>query len=286
VTLYNIVNPGSLVSGQPQDVSQVLANFTAIQNVLNGNIDGANLAAGGVANSKLAGYPWANADIAAGAAIAYSKLSLAGSVVNADVAAAAAIAPSKFAGFPNDATKYLAGDGSWPVLSAGGGGALTMFYDSGAAGVVFPVASITTTSLPQTAKHLLVVWRCTSTLAGLDTMLMRVNGATTGYYGEQVTAQVSSIAAAATSNASATTIGFLGQNTGFGGGGFVFISDYAQSVYKAITCVGFGVNSVPNSSLYIGGNFSNISAAWTTLTFLPNTGPNLSTGRFTVYGLG
>lgn len=48
-------------------------------------------------NTSLAGYPWVNADIAAGAAIVASKIS----------------------GYPADATKFLAGDGTW--ISAGGG---------------------------------------------------------------------------------------------------------------------------------------------------------------------
>lgn len=43
MTAYNIVNAASLVAGQPEDVSQVLANFQAIQSILNGNVDGANL---------------------------------------------------------------------------------------------------------------------------------------------------------------------------------------------------------------------------------------------------
>lgn len=47
-----------MVAGQPEDVSQVLANFNAIAAVLNGNIDDANIkAAAAIAISKLAGYP-------------------------------------------------------------------------------------------------------------------------------------------------------------------------------------------------------------------------------------
>src|SRR5438105_2307762 len=56
--LYNIVNAASMVGGQPEDVSQVLANFQAIQNVLNGGIDNTNInAAAAIAPSKIAGYP-------------------------------------------------------------------------------------------------------------------------------------------------------------------------------------------------------------------------------------
>ena len=71
MSLYNIVNPASMVAGQPEDVSQVLANFQAIQAVLNGGIDDSNINATG------------------------------------------AISPSKLAGYPNDATKALFGNGTW-----------------------------------------------------------------------------------------------------------------------------------------------------------------------------
>lgn len=54
---YNVINAGLLVSGQPEDISQVLANFNAIRAIINAlkddNID--PTAALGIA--KLAGYP-------------------------------------------------------------------------------------------------------------------------------------------------------------------------------------------------------------------------------------
>src|SRR5215831_373279 len=46
MTAYNIVNPGSLVPGQPEDVTQVLANLQAIQSVVNGSLDNSNIAVG------------------------------------------------------------------------------------------------------------------------------------------------------------------------------------------------------------------------------------------------
>lgn len=58
LTTYNIVSPGALVAGQPEDISVVLANFQAIATILNGGIDNANInAAAAIALSKLAGYP-------------------------------------------------------------------------------------------------------------------------------------------------------------------------------------------------------------------------------------
>jgi hypothetical protein len=75
VGFYNVVNAGSLISGQPEDISQVLANFNAIAAVLNGGLD--------------------NSNVAGAAAIAYSKLALSNSIKNADVDPAAAIEASK-----------------------------------------------------------------------------------------------------------------------------------------------------------------------------------------------
>jgi microcystin-dependent protein len=58
MTTYNIISPTAMVPGQPEDISVVLANFTAIAAVLNGGIDNANVnAAAAIAASKLAGYP-------------------------------------------------------------------------------------------------------------------------------------------------------------------------------------------------------------------------------------
>jgi|SRR5215471_658281 len=51
---YNVINAPSMQSGQPEDVSQVLANFNAIASVLNGNVDNSNIAtAAAIALTKL-----------------------------------------------------------------------------------------------------------------------------------------------------------------------------------------------------------------------------------------
>jgi hypothetical protein len=58
VTAYNVISPASLVAGQPEDISVILANLQAIQGVLNGGIDNANInGAAAISASKLAGYP-------------------------------------------------------------------------------------------------------------------------------------------------------------------------------------------------------------------------------------
>jgi hypothetical protein len=58
MTAYNVISPGSLQAGQPEDISVILSNLQAIQGVLNGGIDNGNInAAAAIAASKLAGYP-------------------------------------------------------------------------------------------------------------------------------------------------------------------------------------------------------------------------------------
>jgi hypothetical protein len=53
---YNVVNPGSMVFGQPEDVSQVLANFQAIAALVNGNLDDYNIKpSAGIQSSKIQG---------------------------------------------------------------------------------------------------------------------------------------------------------------------------------------------------------------------------------------
>lgn len=72
---YNVTGAASLVSGQSEDVSQILANFNLIATVINGGID------------------------------------------NSNINAAAAILASKLAGYPTDGAKFLAGDGTWKVVT-------------------------------------------------------------------------------------------------------------------------------------------------------------------------
>jgi hypothetical protein len=77
MTAYNVLTPSALAPGQPEDITVVLANFNAIAAVINA-LD--------------------NSNIAAAAAIAYSKLNLAGSILGTDIAPGAAIPPARIAG--------------------------------------------------------------------------------------------------------------------------------------------------------------------------------------------
>lgn len=70
--------------------------------------------------NQLADNAVTNVKVAAAAAIAYTKLALAGKIkLDSDVDVTTALAIARLAGFPNDATKRLAGDGSWVTPAAG-----------------------------------------------------------------------------------------------------------------------------------------------------------------------
>ena len=108
------------------------------------NADIANGAA--IAYSKLAlTGQIVNADIAAAAAISYSKLQLAAAILNSDIANAAAIDLHKL-NIPNDATKVALGDGTWGAPPAGGGGTVGSQLDYAQI-----TANVTTTTATEAA---------------------------------------------------------------------------------------------------------------------------------------
>jgi hypothetical protein len=81
----------------------------------------ADLNSGTLPLARLSGIT--NTEIAAGAAIAYSKLNLTGAILNADLAGSIALSKLSITGTP-DGTKFLRDDGVW--AAAGGGGGLTV----------------------------------------------------------------------------------------------------------------------------------------------------------------
>lgn len=173
---YNVINPASMVAGQPEDVSQILANLQAISGVLNGGLDNSNISsAAAIARAKLDfGLGLGNADIAAAAAIAYSKLNLAGSIVNADIAAGAAIAFTKLGSWT---WAYFGGVGNY---GAGGDKNQRTFTNASVALDVrssnYPtwvtVPANMSFKFPEVGKYLVwhrigIAWQSTSEIAGL-----------------------------------------------------------------------------------------------------------------------
>lgn len=132
-----------------------------------------------------------DAQIAAGAGIAYSKLALAnsivsadivdGSIVNADINASAAIGIAKLAGYPTDATKFLRGDGTWAATA----GALVQICDStlAAPASLFDTNTILGGNIPSTYNHLMWRLQAASSAAGAaDNVYVRCNNDSAGNY--------------------------------------------------------------------------------------------------------
>ena len=118
------------------------SGIQAAYRVGSGGLTNADIANGAaIAYSKLAlTGQIVNADIAAAAAISYSKLQLAAAILNSDIANAAAIDLHKL-NIPNDATKVALGDGTWGAPPAGGGGTVGGQLDY--AQITAPVSGIT-----------------------------------------------------------------------------------------------------------------------------------------------
>lgn len=176
MTAYNVINPASLVAGQPEDVSQVLANLQAIAAVINGGIDASNITDGSISNAEIAvaagiarskldfGSGLVNADIAAAAAIAYSKLALSNSIVTGDVVnntlLAADHADGELLELLTKGTKRrisfgsgtMTFDGSGPFSNQGAGG-LTVAHGLGATPLFVGVALGSTAGVTNFCAH-------------------------------------------------------------------------------------------------------------------------------------
>jgi len=98
---YSVVNRALMAAGQPEDITQVVANLDAIAAILNGGLDDTN--------------------VNAAAAIQRSKLNFGAGLVNSDIAAAAAIADTKLAGLAVMGADINAGSANTDVAWDGGG---------------------------------------------------------------------------------------------------------------------------------------------------------------------
>jgi hypothetical protein len=231
----------------------------------------------------------AAAPVIAASAVTSAKIAD-GTIVNADVAAAAALAASKLAGYPSDVTKYLAGDGSWK-------GTPTLLWDS--SGVTFPTASITTISLPQTCKALLVTWRARTQLAAVsDSIYMRMNGdAGAGNYNwQRLYGFATTVGATEGLNTNQLYIGDAVGATGEGSStaaGLILIPGYtlsgARQPYVALNGVVRAASSATSGFLLAqitAGRWAS-TAAITTLNFAANGSFNNATDSyFAVWGIG
>lgn len=163
------------------------------------------------------------------------------------------------------------------ILSPG----LYKLWDSTEAGVVFPTASITTPPLPQTFKHLLVVFSLQGTANGFCNV--RVNSDASAIYWEDqmINGVFSQIAAGTGWNWS-----YLGAAANVRAVGRVQINNYSDALLGKSYVGGSYIQNDGSGTqrVFDQGGMYNSSAAVSTLTFISTAG-NLAAGtRITVYG--
>lgn len=192
-------------------------------------------------------------------------------------------------GTPGIAT-FLRGDGAWQK------GGMNLLWDSMDAGVTLPAASITTPSLDQSFKHLVIVGSCRSSATLLDTLNVRTNGlSTASYYWQDINANgtalsgASSAGTAGTSGAIAITEGDQASLPAARGSWFSIIPDYTNSSsYKHWIGGSMAVygGAAGNTPIYlVGGMSAAMSTALTSLTFFYATNNIMAGSRISVYGI-
>jgi hypothetical protein len=209
-------------------------------------------------------------------------------IVDANVDVAAALSPAKFKNYPNDASKVLAGDGSWPALNSGAN-SVPIGSEIVLAGAA---ATMDWTSIPSTYKHLLLYVKLRSSAGGGDTGAVQFNGDTAGNY-RSVAFGSSDAGTAPGATASTTifTVGYTGHipYSGSAAGMFAVVSFlfpyYADTSFNRVgmyTMIGF---TSANSSGLVGEGYWNNSAAINRITVKLASG-NLATGcRGQLYGM-
>jgi hypothetical protein len=276
MSLYNIVGSASLAAGQPEDVSQVVANLQAIQTILNGGIDDVN--------------------VRSTAAILLSKLNIPANInqVARGDGSWGALPIAALTGYPADIAQQVWGDGTWRKSGA------ALLWDTTDAAVTFPAASITSPSLSQGFKHLMVVWMARSNVAGLNAphYVQPNSDVVAGNYNyEHLRANAATAVAAESLNvATGLYMGEMAGSTSEAGGegvGVYFIFNYAAAVRKVTAGIsGTVVQASSATSGFLEGRLHsgrhNLAAAITTLKFVPGSGSfnAAADSRISVYGLG
>lgn len=146
-------------------------------------------------------------------------------------------------------------------------------------------ASITFSSIPQTATDLLVVYSVRITEAVvIGDMGMQINATTTGYSDRLLGGTGSSVFSQSISSGTYTKayLGFVAGNSATAstfGSGQVYIPNYTGSTNKSFSIDAVGENNATQSGLNIDAGLWANTAAITSLTFLPfNAGINLASG--------
>lgn len=169
-----------------------------------------------------------------------------------------------------------------------------LIYDSVDLGITLPIASLTTSTIPQTYKHLMVVYTARSSAAVVaDSLAMRWNGiSTAGYYDQFMQGSSTTVNGGSAQAATAIRIGTgAGASAGApnAGSGVVFIPSYKDTTfYHFYTALSGYMDGTVAGNLGIQAFFGAYAAgtAISSLTFLFPSGGNIVAGsRFSIYGL-
>lgn len=167
-----------------------------------------------------------------------------------------------------------------------------LLWDSVAAGVSLPAASITTPTLSASFKHLLVLWEAQVSESSMQYLGLRINGDSSGhYYGNRLTASGSTVATVYEGASTSAKVGLLGDanNAAYVGSGAIWIPNYASSVAHCFVAESTAVHDASSGNIMLGQfGFGKLDSgvAISTLTFLDQGGGNFVSGaRFSVYGV-
>lgn len=156
-------------------------------------------------------------------------------------------------------------------------------------------ASVTISSIPSTYKHLrLILEPRTDVAATSDVILLRFNADATAanYYTQYLSVTGATVASAEVLGTQTGLYlpGGAGSTASAGNGRIIIdITDYASTTMRR--CVTFqsyvhSANTTTNVKVYMGGgDWTNTSAAISSITFLPSAGANiLAASAYTLYG--
>jgi hypothetical protein len=217
---------------------------------------------------------------------AATKTVVNGNIDNANMAAAAAVAVTKLAtGGAGQVLGTLAGVNTWL-------GGLGQIADSTAGGAV---ASFDFTSIPGTYAHLLVMCSLRGDTAATSAAVQaRFNNDSAANYDDQrLTGSAAVPASAEALAATSATVGICPANTAtanYFGGLCAFIPKYASTTGNKIFVAPFAYwigTSGGNGVVGVGsGQWRTAGTAITRLTLLPSAGNFVAGSRATLYGLG
>lgn len=168
-----------------------------------------------------------------------------------------------------------------------------LLWDSVDAGVTLPTASITTPTLDQTFRQLLIVGYVRVTDATREFISVRFNGDTGANYSyQELYASNTTTTAVAVGGGTAAAV-FLVPGTAapaneFGACALEIPSYQGTSNHKAFTARFMMRNTATAADLFSGmvGGLWASNAAISTVTFLDSTGGNIASGsRFSIYGV-